>query len=242
MNAHVRLNFPRLAFSAQPTELWTGTVRLVGKEPPDEFRVVKWHLFARARANPPAAPRNPQVILVTSAGAEEGKTYVARNLVVSLALDADSEVTLIDANFGNPGLPSANLRGTYHPGLLDILSGEKSDTENCYLESNRPNVHLLPGGKPRTNTSELLTSERMQRLLGQMTSGGPNRFVVIDGGSLLGTTEAALIAQYCGHVLFVAAEKKTRKMEIDRSLALLEQLAWPVDNDSLSFVLNRLPK
>jgi receptor protein-tyrosine kinase len=240
MNAHTRFSLPRFS-SASGAELWAGSVRLAGKVLPDEYRFIKWQVLARAKARPLAPPRNSQVILVSSARSGEGKTHVARNLVASLALDEDSEVTLIDANFDNPGLPNASLMGSYHKGLLDLLEHDKLDPKHAFLECNKANVHLLPGGRPRANSAELLNSERMMSLLGRLTAGGPNKIVVIDAASILAGTDAAMLAQFCGHVLFIVAEKGTRKLEIDQSLAKIEQLAWPIDNDELSFVLNRPP-
>ena len=239
MNAHVRFGLPRFS-GASTDELWTGSVRLAGKSLPDEYRFMKWHVFSRARARPLAHPRNSQVILVTSARAKAGKSHVARNLVASLSMDDNTEVTLIDANFDSPGLPSANLMGTYHKGLLDILeTGSKVAPSEAFLDSSKSNVHLLPCGRPRANASELLNSERMISLLAKLTSGNLNKYVVIDGGSALANTDAAMLAQFCGHVLFVAVEKGTRKIEIDESLSKIEQLAWPVDSDGVSFILNR---
>lgn len=239
MNAHVRFGLPRFS-SASSEELWSGSVKLAGKNLPDEFRFIKWHVLSRMRARPQVYPRHAQVILITSAKERAGKTHVARNLVASLALDDNTEVTLIDANFENPGLPSANLMGTYHKGLLDILENDgKLSAKDVFLESNKPNVHLLPVGRPRPNASELLNSERMLSLLGKLTEGNMHRYVVIDAGPVLSNTDAAMLAQFCGHVLFVAVEKGTRKVEIDESLAKIEQLAWPVDPESVSFVLNR---
>lgn len=240
MNAHTRFSLPRFS-STSGAELWAGSVRLAGKALPDEYRFIKWHVFARAKARSLAAPRNSQVVLVTSARPGEGKTHVARNLVASLALDEDSEVTLIDANFDNPGLPSASLMGNYHKGLLDLLENDKLDPGHAFLECNKANVHLLPGGRPRANSAELLNSERMVALLGRLTAGRHNMIVVIDGGSILTSTDAAMLAQFCGHILFIVTEKGTRKVEIDESLAKVEQLAWPIDNEGLSFVLNRPP-
>jgi len=239
MNAHVRLGLP--LFSAAPTdELLTGSVRLTGKSLPDEYRFIKWHVSARSRAHPVVMPRNAQVILVTSARPKDGKSHVARHLTASLALDEHSSVTLIDANFESPSLPSANLMGAYHKGLLDLLDGEsKVDLKDAFLNCNKPNVHLLPVGRPRAHASELLNSDRMLKLLDRLTAGGSHNFVVIDGGSALTNTDAAMLAQFCGHVLFVVAEKGTRKREIDQSLAKIEQLAWPVDSDGVSFILNR---
>lgn len=240
MNAHVRLGLPLFSSNAPSDELWTGSVRLAGKSLPEEYRFIKWHVSARSRARPVVMPRNAQVILVTSARPKDGKSHVARHLAASLSLEEHSSVTLIDANFESPSLPSANLMGSYHKGLLDLLDGDnKIDTKDAFLSCNKPNVHLLPVGRPRAHSSELLNSDRMLQLLDRLTTGGPHKFVVIDGGAVLANTDAAMLAQFCGHVLFVVAEKGTRKREIDASLAKIEQLAWPVDSDGVSFILNR---
>lgn len=237
MNAYARFDVERLASGTSP-ELWTGSVRLAGREPPGEFRHVKWHLFSRARANPPPAPKNAQTVLVTSARPFEGKTYVARNLVASLALDNQNDVTLIDANFNNPGLPHAAATGAYNKGLLDAIADDNFNLGSAFLDCSRSNVHLLAGGRPRANVPEMLNSERMPSILRQLTAGSDS-FVVVDGGAMLANSEASRLAQYCGHILFVVSEGKSRKSDIGSALMLLDQVAGPIDAESFSFVFNK---
>lgn len=238
MNAYARFDVERLASGTSP-ELWSGSVRLAGREPPGEFRLLKWHLFSRARANPPPAPKNAQTVLVTSARPDEGKTYVARNLVASLALDNQNDVTLIDANFNNPGLPHASTTGGYNKGLLDAIADDNFNVASAFLDSSRTNVHLLAGGRPRSNVPEMLNSERLPAVLHQLTAGSADNFVVVDGGAMLANSEASRLARYCGHILFVVSEGKSRKSDIGNALLQLDQVAGPIDFDNFSFVFNK---
>ncbi len=238
MNAYARFDVERLASGTSP-ELWTGSVRLAGREPPGEFRMVKWHLFSRARANPPPPPKNAQTVLVTSARPFEGKTYVARNLAASLALDNQNDVTLIDANFNNPGLPHAAATGGYNKGLLDAIADDNFDLVSAFLDCSRTNVHLLAGGRPRANVPEMLNSERVPAILRQLTAGSADSFVVVDGGAMLANSEASRLAQYCGHVLFVVSEGTSRKSDIANALSLLDQIGGPIDSENFSFVFNK---
>src|SRR5689334_21177839 len=123
MNVHTRFD---IANGQSSPELWAGTTRLVGGKVPDEFRVIKWHMLARTRAGLQVGAKNPRAVLVTSARPNEGKTFVAHNLVTSLALGDETDVTLIDKDFGNPGLPTTGLHG-HHRGLLDVLANDDLD-------------------------------------------------------------------------------------------------------------------
>lgn len=74
----------------------------------EEFRIIKRELLARIRGNRQQAPiPNGNVILVTSAHPNDGKTYCAVNLAVSLAAESDIEVLLVDADFAKPNIARA---------------------------------------------------------------------------------------------------------------------------------------
>jgi len=240
MNAHTRFGLSGGRPGSSSPELWAGSTRLVSGEPPDEFRIIKWQMLAKAKTSIPVGQKNPRTVLVTSAGPNEGKTYVARNLVASLALGGETEVTLVDTDFANPGLPVSSFSG-HHKGLLDVLANDNLDLRSAFLESNKPHVHLLSAGRPRANVPEMLNSKRMQSVLDELTNSSSDNLVVIDGGAVLSNSEPSRLAQYCGHILFVVSENKTRKDDIDKALSLLDQLAGPIDGSNFSFVFNKIP-
>jgi Mrp family chromosome partitioning ATPase len=238
MNVHTNFGLSTRSSSSSP-EIWAGSTRLVQGEPPDEFRIIKWHMLARAQAAPQLAGRNPRAVLVTSARPDEGKTFVARNLVASMALGGEVDVALLDTNFSNPGLPSTTLMG-HHKGLLDLLSDDDMDLKSAMLDSNKSHVRLLAAGRPRANIPEMLNSKRMSALLDEITASSTDSMAVIDGGAVLASSEPTRLAQFCGHILFVVAENKTRKDDIDNALSLLDQLAGPIDSNNFSFVFNKI--
>jgi Mrp family chromosome partitioning ATPase len=238
MNVHTHFDLANGQTGISSPELWAGTTRLVGGEVPDEFRIIKWHMLARAQNMRPVGQKNPRAVLVTSARPHEGKTFVAHNLVASLALGDETDVTLIDTDFGNPGLPTAGFHG-HHKGLLDVLANDDLDLRSAFMESNKPQVHLLPAGRPRANIPELLNSRRMHALLDDITSNGTDNLVIVDGGAVLANSEPSRLAQFCGHILFVVTENKSRKEDIESALSLLDQLAGPIDSSNFSFVFKK---
>jgi Mrp family chromosome partitioning ATPase len=126
-----------------------------------------------------------------------------------------------------------------HKGLLDLLADDDLDLRSAFLESNKPHVHLLAGGRPRANIPEMLNNRRMHTILQEITSGSADSMAVIDGGAVLASSEPSRLAQFCGHILFVVSENKTRKDDIDSALSLLDQIAGPIDSSNFSFVFNK---
>src|SRR5262249_44855555 len=86
----------------------------------DQFRVIKRPLITNALGNGAAAVRNRNLIMVTSALPGEGKTFTAVNLAMSIAMELDHTVLLVDADVAHPSLPKT-LGVPSEAGLLDVL-------------------------------------------------------------------------------------------------------------------------
>src|SRR3546814_18541368 len=88
----------------------------------EEYRIVKRELIRNfgGVGNRPILPRGHRV-LIASANPGEGKTFSAVNLALSLAVEADHDVLLIDADIAKPSiLPMLGL--DEGPGLMDALA------------------------------------------------------------------------------------------------------------------------
>src|SRR3954471_15533818 len=72
----------------------------------EEFRIVKRQLLLTANAATELPPEKRRVILLCSAQPDEGKTFCALNLALSLAGEKDVEVLLVDADFPKPEILS----------------------------------------------------------------------------------------------------------------------------------------
>ena len=102
-----------------------------------------------------------RAIMVTSAFPGEGKTYVASNLAVSLALGINEHVLLVDCDLRRPsvhklfGYPNTS-------GLHEHLRGEK-ELKELIIRTDIEKLSLLPVGSKIPNPAELLSTEMMHR-------------------------------------------------------------------------------
>ncbi len=203
----------------------------------DEFRLVKWHFLANA-GSALASGRNPRVILITSACAGEGKSYVAHHLTANFALDPHTEVTLIDADFENPALGTSSWMGgsSGGPGLLDYLDSNGVDQNTIVKSTGLSNVKVILSGETRENAPELLANGRLEQLLAARAGG--NSFVIIDAGPVLSNGGAAVLARYAGQVGYVVAANTTSRTDITQGLATLDRIAGPIDEKSIGLIFN----
>ena len=87
----------------------------------DEFRVVKRPIIHNALGLGEEKVRHGNLVMVTSAVPGEGKTFTSINLAMSVAMEYDSRVLLVDGDVAHPSFPT--MLGTPHsPGLLDLLT------------------------------------------------------------------------------------------------------------------------
>jgi Mrp family chromosome partitioning ATPase len=202
----------------------------------DEFRLIKWHFLANS-SHHGASGRNPRIILITSARPGEGKSYVAHHLAANFALDANTELTLIDANFDNPSLGSSSWIGgsAGGPGLLDYLESG-TDQGSIIKSTGLSNVKVILSGSARENAPELLANGRLEQLLA--SRAGSNGFVVIDAGPVLSNGGAAVLARFAGQIAFVIAANTTSRSDITQGLATLDRIAGPIDEKSIGLIFN----
>src|SRR5207302_1432584 len=111
----------------------------------DEFRVVKRPLIANAARRGEAAVRNGNLIMITSALPREGKSFTAVNLAMSIAMEMDRTVLLVDADVARPSLP-ALLGLPAARGLLDLLVDDSVDVSDVMLKTNVEKLSILPSG------------------------------------------------------------------------------------------------
>ena len=164
-----------------------------------------------------AVTEGSNVLALTSTAPGEGKTLVATNFAVSLAL-AGQRVLLIDADMRRPRVHEVFVV-PQQPGLSDWLTGRNTTTE-CCRKSGLRNLWILAAGQLPPNPAELLSSKRFKEFLG--TARGEYDWVVIDCPPVMAVTDASIIAHLVDGVLFVTAADLT-----DRPAAVLamEQLA-----------------
>jgi len=186
----------------------------------DEFRVIKRPLLNNLRDGDTPIER-ANVIMVTSALPGEGKTFVAINLAISMALELDYSVTLVDADVLRPSVFNRLLLGEA-PGLLDALTDSSIDVEQRLLPTTIEKLSILGAGMSQSHATELLASEQMDQLLASMSARDPDRIIIVDAPPLLPTTEARVLARRVGQVVMVVEAERTLRPAIEQAAAALE--------------------
>ena len=200
-----------------------------------ELRIIKRPLVQHAMGRTATQAPNPNLVMVTSALPGEGKTFVAVNLAMSLALEVDHSVLLVDADVMSPAVPSV-LGIEPAKGLMDVLTAPQARVDDLLLGTNVERLTLLLAGTPHPGAAELLSSEAMTRLLSDLSSRNRDRIVVFDSPPLLATTEARVLATHVGQVVMVVEAARTTHAVLDSALATIE--SCPV----VYTVLNKTPE
>jgi protein-tyrosine kinase len=187
----------------------------------DEFRVIKRPLLDNSRGLSGAKAAGKNLIMVTSALPGEGKTFTSINLAMSLAMEVDSSVLLVDADVAHPsvlstlGLPPA-------PGLMDLLTHSNLALENVLLRTNIPRLSILPAGSSQSFATELLASQAMGSLVQDLSRRHPDRVILFDSPPILPTTESRVLASYMGQVVLVVAARRTTHGAVRQAVTALK--------------------
>jgi protein-tyrosine kinase len=186
-----------------------------------EFRVIKRPLVQHALGRTATQALNRNLVMVTSALPGEGKTFVALNLAMSLAMEVDCRVLLVDADVVSPSLPEV-LGIEPAKGVMDVLSQPDMRFDDAVLGTNVDRLTLLLAGTPHAGASELLASDGMTRLLAEVSRRYPDRIVVFDSPPLLATTESRVLATHMGQVVVVVEAERTTQAVLESALATVE--------------------
>jgi protein-tyrosine kinase len=187
----------------------------------EDFRIIKRPLIKKAFAPKGNSEKPCNLIMITSSLPGEGKTFCAINLAMSIAMEIDNTVLLVDADVARPsvlrtlGLPAQR-------GLMDVLLDEKLDISDVMLRTNVNSLSILPAGTSNARATELLASQTMSNLLAEIANRYSDRVVIFDSPPLLLTSEAHVLASHMGQIVVVVEAEKTTQHAVKESLRQLE--------------------
>lgn len=187
----------------------------------DDFRVIKRPLLLNAQGKSAQPVDNANVIMITSALPGEGKTFVAINLAISMAMELDLTVLLVDADVSRPSVLS-RLGLAPARGFLDVLGDASADLSEVLLRTNIDKLTILPSGVPRPQATEILASDSMSRLLADVAARYPDRIVIFDAPPLLPSTESRVLATRMGQVILVVEAMRTPQKAVMQALSTIE--------------------
>ena len=155
---------------------------------------------------------NHKKILVTSSLPEEGKSFVAANLAMSLAMTG-KKVALVDLDLHNPSLSNIFSLDD-KPGVGDYLIGEKRIEEIINTVAVNPNLSFITSGNLQSDASELLENGKVQQLISYLES--VYDLVIIDTAPVVLITDAYMLSSCCDATLYIVRHKYTPKMVVKR--------------------------
>src|SRR5271155_1137073 len=165
----------------------------------EQFRTLRSRLYQLRGA------QQLRSLLVTSALAGEGKTFVAGNLAHAIVRQPDRRVLMIDADLRCSRL-HVPLGAPPNPGLTDYLRGE-ADEMGVIQHGQEGNLCFIPGGNEVTNPSELLLNGRLKTLLDRVTPDFD--WVILDSPPCLPVADASVLAELVDGVLMVVRSAST---------------------------------
>lgn len=188
----------------------------------EEFRIVKRQILLSALGSSTAQPvARGRLVLVTSGQPDEGKTFCAVNLALSMASETDLDVLLVDADVAKPEI--LEIFGIdAERGLMDALADPGVDVESLVLKTDVPNLSILPAGAQRNDDTELLASERTRSLVDRLLAQNPRRVVIFDSAPALAASPASVLALNVGQVLVVVRADRTTESELRETVALVD--------------------
>jgi capsular exopolysaccharide synthesis family protein len=205
---------PKIIRGESPPPLWDEAaidrklVVLTDPQSPEaeQFKILRTNILF------PLTGRPPRSILVTSTAPMEGKTFAAANFAISIALNINRHVLLLDADMRRPQLHQRFGFG-HVPGLSNYLA-QGQPLPSLLLKTKVDKLTLLPAGPPPDNPAELIGAERMSSLLAEVTNRYPDRIVVIDAPPPAMAAETGVLARQVDGILVVVRFGSTRREDI----------------------------
>lgn len=191
----------------------------------NEFRVAKRPLINNCAGKTAVPVDNARRIMITSALPGEGKSYVSLNLAMSIAMERDSTVLLVE---GDPTRPSlATLMGLPpSKGLIDLLVNPSMDVSDVLVRTNLGRLSFISAGTRHHHSTELLASKAMENLVNEVASRYEDRVLIFDSPPILAAPEPRVLARYMGQIVFVIEAERTSQSMVLEALEALE--ACPV--------------
>ncbi|HPE59419.1 MAG TPA: polysaccharide biosynthesis tyrosine autokinase [Thiolinea sp.] len=195
----------------------------------EAFRTLRTTLRFKLRRREGSA----NIIFITSAKANEGKTTVSVNLASTYA-HAGNRVLLIDADLRNPSMHKLlGVKNTQ--GLTNYLSGRLAQ-DKLIQSANVQNLDVIAAGETAHDPAELLANRRMEDLLKAATEHYD--IVILDGPPVLGLADSLILASLSTLTILAIHTGNTSMTTINNALKRLRQSGISVNGLLLNQVTN----
>jgi capsular exopolysaccharide synthesis family protein len=180
----------------------------------DVYRILRTRVIRRLQQN------NWKTLGITSARSREGKTLTAINLGISIAMEPNYSVLLVDADLRRPGVHTFfGIEAEY--GLSDYLVSDIA-VEQLFINPGIDRFSILPCAHPSKTSSELLATPKMSGLIKELKTKYPARVVIFNLPPALVSDDVVALSPLLDAILLVVRDGKTQSKDLARVAEILE--------------------
>lgn len=197
---------------------------------PDRKEIERYKILRTRIANL-TRERRMSTIMVTSPNRNEGKTVNCINMGLTFARAMKQTVLLVDCDFKGQDI-HRYLGIESKASLIDYFMDDVA-LPDLIVWPGVEKLTLISGSRTINDSSELLSSDMMAKLVKEMGERYDDRYVFFDAPPVLGHSEAISLAPCMDGIIMVVEAGKTTKKDVKESLALLPKEKF------LGFLLNK---
>jgi receptor protein-tyrosine kinase len=189
----------------------------------EEFRLVQSQVLRQLDAAAKSGPQGtslPNLVMITSARPNEGKSFVSLNLAASIAHFGSRQVLLVDADAKHTSL-SHHLNLAEQPGLLDFGAGLMPRPETLIVPTRVETLSILPIGGVGPGRGDLAAKVAIATAIERLARRFAPTVIVLDAPPCLSTSDPSALAPVVGQTVFVIEAERTRRGEVESSLDLI---------------------
>ncbi len=186
----------------------------------DESSISRQYKILRTQVLHKTKENGLNTILITSPNENEGKSLTAANLAISLAMEVEHTVLLVDADLRRPTLHK--LFG-FEPaaGLSDGLL-EGKPLPDILINPGINKLTILPGRGNFSNSDDIIGSPAMKQLISEMKNRYTNRYIIFDAPPLLDSADTLILSRHIDGIILVTEYGKTTQDHIEKALTTLK--------------------
>lgn len=175
----------------------------------EAFRVLR-----SAILYPQDGMKSPKTIVIASSAPEEGKSFVSINLAIAIARGLDQYALLVDCDLRRPSLAGLlGMKDICAQGLAEYLR-EECELPDVIQRTSVDKLSLLGSGSVPANPAELLSSERMGRLVSELSDRYADRLIIFDSPPFQLASESVVLTKNVDGVVIVVGSGKSDRSKI----------------------------
>ena len=184
----------------------------------EEFKIAQSQLIRAKAGNKNANNPSNNLVLITSARPNEGKSFVSINLAASLAHFSNQKILLVDADEKSNSLTDC-LGLSDYPGLFQIARNANLSIEGVRISLGVPGLFFISKGQ----NENLIGPKNLAQQLERLARCFPDYIILVDAAPCLASSDATIFASSVGQIVLVVEAEKTQRDEIEACLELLEE-------------------